>query len=427
MISSKKIPVILDTDPGVDDIIALLFALSSPELEILAIIVSYGNTDIESAYANVLKTYQAVQRHLDLYPADALRFPNFFNSLKTILCRGSDGPLEGALHSATYFHGRDGLGEISSHHPELNVVSNPQQLVYPDQHGIEVILDVLREHEERSITYIAIGPLTNLARLMHRDSKSVSSKIGLVICMGGALDVPGNTSAVAEFNFFADPFAARNLLGPKAPYEFPLPLDRFLLLPLDTTSVHQIPFTVYREQVDPCFESSTSSEKPLTNFTSAFLTHTRRIMNKFGIDAMELHDIVAVWCAINYPSFSNGSSMKETAVPGWKAVKRLFDIERTGELTRGMVVVDRREDDSAYAPGANRAEVQAALDEVNFSVHKKLESIALPARVEVEFDPSNEKADDKPQGVVYLADTWSRHAVEASSGEGLGMSINRAR
>ncbi|KAF9070906.1 Inosine/uridine-preferring nucleoside hydrolase domain-containing protein [Rhodocollybia butyracea] len=102
----SRIPVIFDTDPGVDDIIALLFALSSPELEILAIIVSYGNTDLDSAYANVLKSYQAIRRHLDLHPHDAIRFPNFFNAIKTIICRGSDGPLEGALHSATYFHGR---------------------------------------------------------------------------------------------------------------------------------------------------------------------------------------------------------------------------------------------------------------------------------------------------------------------------------
>jgi len=327
--TSSRIPVIFDTDPGVDDIIAFrLFALSSPELEVLAIVVSYGNTDIESAYANVLKTYQAVQRHLDVYPQHTNRFPNFFNSLKTIICRGSDGPLEGPLHSAIYFHGRDGLGGISESCPDLDVTSNPKQLDYSKESGIEVAINLLEKHEARSITYIAIGPLTNLARMMRQNSKLLSTKLGRIICMGGALDVPGNTTAVAEFNFFADPYAVRELLVPGEPCEFPFPSDRFLLLPLDITTPHQLPFPTYKDRVDTSFESSEPSGTPIAHFTSAFLTQTRNIMLQFGIDAMELHDIVAVWCAIAFPPFSDDSSMKETSVPGWKAVRRIFDIER---------------------------------------------------------------------------------------------------
>ncbi|KAJ4468317.1 Inosine/uridine-preferring nucleoside hydrolase domain-containing protein [Lentinula aciculospora] len=380
----KKIPVIFDTDPGVDDIIALLLALSSPELEVLAIIVSHGNTDVESSYTNVLKTYQVIQRHLNLHPGDAARFPTFFKTLKTIVCRGSQGPLQGASHSASYFHGRDGLGGINENHPEFDVTSNPEQLQYTDKAGIDVALKLFKEHEARSITYIAVGPLTNLAQMMCKDSELVSTKVGRVICMGGAIDVPGNTTAVAEFNFYADPFAARDLLGPNSPYDFPLPLDRFLLLPLDITTPHQLPFPLYQEFIDPCFGSSQASLKPLTHFTSSFLTHTRRVMNEFGQDAMELHDIVAVWCAIHFPPFSNDSYIEETTVPGWKSIKRLFDVECTGELTRGMVVVDRREDKTAYAPGANRAEVQAQLEKKHLFGGKNSESIALPAPVEIE-------------------------------------------
>ncbi|KAJ3851912.1 nucleoside hydrolase [Lentinula lateritia] len=421
------IPIIFDTDPGVDDIIALLLALSSPELEILAILVSYGNTDVDSSYTNVLKTYQVIQRHLDLYPEDAIRFPSFFNNMRTIICRGSKGPLQGPLHSASYFHGRDGLGGIHERHPEFNVTSNPKGLHYTDESGIDVALNLLKGHEPRSITYVAVGPLTNLAKMMQKDSELVSTKVGRVICMGGALDVPGNTSPVAEckytfslfqqsvfsnrillVNFYADPFAARDLLGPKPPYKFPLPLDRFLLLPLDITTPHRLPFPLYQKRVDSCFGSSQASPKPVTRFSSSFLTHTRQVMNEYEQDAMELHDIVAIWCAIYFPPFPNDLHMEEESVRGWKAAKRLFDIECTGELTRGMVVVDQRQDKTAYAPGANRAEVQAELEQTHFSSGGDSKSVALPVPAQVEVDlasESNHKTDSDHRGVWCITET----------------------
>ncbi|KAJ3756877.1 nucleoside hydrolase [Lentinula raphanica] len=406
-----KIPVIFDTDPGVDDIIALLFALSSPELNVLAILVSYGNTDAAHAYSNVLKTYQVVQRHMELYPEDAIRYPKFFNRIKTIVCRGSDGPLQGELHSASYFHGRDGLGNIHERHTEFDVAGNPEQLECTDESGIDVALRLLREHEARSVTHIAVGPLTNLARMMQKDSELVSTKVGRVICMGGALDVPGNTSPVAEFNFYADPFAVRDLLGSKSPYTFPLPLERFLLLPLDITTSHQLPFALYQERVDPCFDSSYASARPITHFTSSFLEHTRKVMNEYESDAMELHDIVAVWCAIAYPPFADESRIGTNTVPGWKAIKRRFEIECTGELTRGMLVVDRRNDKTAYAPGANRAQVQAELEKAHWA-GGNLESVALPAQVEVE-SASQMKNDAKGShhGVWCVSETPGPEAL----------------
>ncbi|KAF5344174.1 hypothetical protein D9757_005692 [Collybiopsis confluens] len=318
--------------------------------------------------------------------------------MPTILCSGSDGPLE---------ESRDGLGEIRSRYPTFDVVSNPHQLVYPDEgDGFQVILQLLEQYEEHSVTYIAIGPLTNLARLMERDSKLLSTKVESVFCMGGALDVPGNTSSVAEY-----PYAARNLLGPEPPYEFPLPLDRFFLLPLDITTNHQLPFPIYKERVDPRFESATSSARPITEFTSAFLAHTRKTMNQFGSDAMELHDIVAVWCAIHFHSFSNETSIKETRVPGWSAVQRVFDIERTGELTRGMLVVDRREDISAYASGANRAKVQAELDQMHRSDKSNLKSVVVPAHVPPQHDPWTKSVGDKSRSIWCISETPGTEAL----------------
>jgi len=313
---------------------------------------------------NVLKLYQALSRHFEQVPVDRARFPNFSMKVQPILAKGSAGPLEGDLHSAQYFHGRDGLGEISERHPDLNadMDSLPRHpyLRITDKPGDDVALDLLRSHPPRSIAYIALGPLTNLAHMMQKDGDLVRKNIGRIICMGGAVDVPGNTSPMAEFNFFADPYAVKDLLL-SLNSRSALPLDRFLLLPLDITTPHELPFLIYKQKVDPTFDSTAlpsvaGSKTPLVHFTSSFLERTREIMLRFGKDAMELHDIVAVWCALENPP-NQGLSTE------WRVKTRVFDIERTGEITRGMLVVDRREDETAYSPGQNRARVQTELQE----------------------------------------------------------------
>ncbi|KAI0358399.1 nucleoside hydrolase [Trametes cingulata] len=385
---SRRIPVIIDTDPGVDDVLALLLALASPELEVLAIIISFGNTDAKSSFLNILKMYQALARQLEAFPEDARRFPGLASRRKTIVAVGEDGPLQGELHSAQYFHGRDGLGDITERHPELDVedehpTSHPH-LEFTENSGVEVALELMKSQPERTISYIALGPLTNLARMLRLDHDTVRKRIGRVVCMGGALDVPGNTNPVAEFNFFADPFAVKEILLPTDPGHG-IPLERFILLPLDITTPHEISFPHYKAAVDPAFESTASPSRPegkppLVHFTSSFLERTREIMVEFGKDAMELHDIAALWCAIENPPVKDES---EDALPtlqaGWKATKR-----NVGELTRGMLVVDRRDDQGAYAPGANRAEVQAELERHQFRHAGEYESTAVPAPVEVE-------------------------------------------
>ncbi|GLB37284.1 putative inosine-uridine preferring nucleoside hydrolase [Lyophyllum shimeji] len=428
MSRQHKIPVIIDTDPGVDDIVAILLALASPELDILAFIVSFGNTDLDASYSNILKVYKALAREFDENPAHQERFPNFSRSAKPILARGSSAPLEGHLHSAQYFHGRDGLGGISERHPDLNITEasltkDHPQLTLTDKPGVDVALELIRENPSRSITYIALGPLTNLACMMQKDGDLIRAKIGRIVCMGGALDVPGNTSPVAEFNFFADPYAVKDLLLSTKPSSG-LPLDRFILLPLDITTYHELPFPTYQRKVDPSFDSCLSpslaaGKSPLVHFTSSFLERTREIMLKFGKDAMELHDIVAVWCAIENPPGREVSA-------GWKTRSRVFDIERTGELTRGMLVVDRREDDSAYAPGANRAEVQAELERANLP-HGVWESTAVPAQVETEQEPTGQPAAPgvlcavlkSPANALII--THSAQPVAESSQNGTGM------
>ncbi|KAI1794101.1 nucleoside hydrolase [Ganoderma leucocontextum] len=344
--------------------------------------------------------YQAISGQLEQFPQDTSRFVNVFQNRNPILAVGEDRPLEGELHSAQYFHGRDGLGDITQRHPDLNVEderpSQHPQLELSSKSGVEVALDLIKSEPARTISYIALGPLTNLAKMLLLDTEAVRNRIGRVICMGGALDVPGNTSPLAEFNFFADPFAVKELLTPTEPGQG-LPFDRFLLLPLDITTPHELSFPYYKEVVDPAFESTASPSRPegkppLVHFTSSFLERTREVMVELGKDAMELHDIAAVWCAIENPPVKE-QDQDPTALPilrqGWTAARRKFEVERTGELTRGMLVVDRRDDVGAYAPGANRAAVQAELERHHFPhAGAYYESTAVPAQVEIETAPA---------------------------------------
>lgn len=96
---------------------------------------------------------------------------------------------------------RDGLGGIAERHPELDVSPTPgahPQLEISEQAGVDIALELLRSHPPRSVTYLAMGPLTTLAKMLQADGDLVRDRIGRIVCMGGALDVPGNTSPVAE-------------------------------------------------------------------------------------------------------------------------------------------------------------------------------------------------------------------------------------
>ncbi|KAF9047333.1 Inosine/uridine-preferring nucleoside hydrolase domain-containing protein [Panaeolus papilionaceus] len=383
-------PVIIDTDPGVDDTIAILLALASPELEVLAYNVSYGLhsaliasdgtilTDLQGIQIskqhsksqitarNILKIYDAIEKHVKGKYPGSTAFERALNGPRPILAKGPERPLDGEIHHAQYFHGQDGLGDISDRHQELNLPFESESLKdhcylnITASSGVDVALNILRSKPSRSVTYIALGPLTNLALMMQREPDLMRERIGLVVSMGGALDVPGNTSATAEFNFFADPFAVRQLVLPRKG-EKGLPLDRFLMLPLDITTPHELPFPIYKTRVDKAFENTQTAsialqKSPITHFTSSFLERTREIMLQFGKDAMELHDIVAVWCAAENPPAPEGGP--PTLARGWLVNYRFFQVERHGEHTRGMLVVDRREDASAYPLGANRSEAQ---------------------------------------------------------------------
>ncbi|EJD43942.1 nucleoside hydrolase [Auricularia subglabra TFB-10046 SS5] len=314
--------VIFDTDPGVDDVLALLLLLASPDVQLEAITVTFGNTDLDHAYNNVLKIYDAVQRHCDRHPEDARRFEHLSARPRAMLSRGASGPIEGSLELAEYFHGDDGLSNISTTHVEYGF---PQPFESPwisetSKDAPDVILEVLSQEPPGTVTLLAVGPLTNIARAYAKDAATLS-RARRIVSMGGTFEAPGNTSPVAEFNVFADPHAAHVVFSASPT----LPL---LLVPLDITSRHTLPFSALIHE---------SPSALLPALISTVLARPRRVLADLGYtgDVIEMHDPLAAYFVVKHAAADN-------LLPGWKTVWRTFLTERTGEHTRGMLVVDRR-------------------------------------------------------------------------------------
>ncbi|PWN54174.1 nucleoside hydrolase [Violaceomyces palustris] len=355
-------PLIIDTDPGVDDILALLLALASPdEVEVRAITLTFGNTTLDYAHSNVLRLGSVLREHLES-PSTPQAVKESFRSFrpdanKILVAAGAKKPIGGRMFTASYFHGRDGLSGLSSlpGDPFPAPEKAPAPLETTEKSAVDVILDILKNEPEGTVKIAALGPLTNIALAFEKDPYTFSRVAGVSI-MGGALDVPGNTSPVAEFNFFADPWACK-VLFEKAPAHpcfegKELPFD---LLPLDITTLHTVPYSrLVREegQLEGCGR--------LEKFVSTFLTHPRMVTNNFADpgkfdpeihDLFHAHDPLAVAHAIFVPP---GKSCED--VRGWRDEVRSFVVEAEGQLTRGFCVVDRRggKADSGY--GKNRAE-----------------------------------------------------------------------
>jgi inosine-uridine nucleoside N-ribohydrolase len=171
--------VIIDTDPGVDDALALLLAMRSPELKIEAITAVGGNVPLELTLPNALRMVEIAGR-TDI-PVAA----------------GAKSPLVRRLVTATYAHGENGLGGAVFPEPKTKPVNQP---------AAEMIRQIVRKFPGE-VTLLTIGPLTNIATALNADSELAGLVRGLVM-MGGSLS-GGNITPAAEFNIYVDPEAAR--------------------------------------------------------------------------------------------------------------------------------------------------------------------------------------------------------------------------
>ncbi len=170
--------VIIDTDPGVDDAMAILLALNSPELKVEALTVVPGNVDSQQGTEN------------------ALKIVSLANRCDIPVARGAHHPLNQKLITAQYWHGKNGLADV-----EL-----PASKCKPDSHfGPDVIIETVHKYPHQ-VTLIPVGPLTNIALAVSKDP-SIVGLVHDIVIMGGSIS-GGNVDGVAEANIYNDPEAA---------------------------------------------------------------------------------------------------------------------------------------------------------------------------------------------------------------------------
>ncbi len=180
--TSRK-PVLIDTDPGLDDALALVLALRSPTLDVRGITVVAGNVPLKTCTDNVLRILNVLRPRI---------VPPVFEG-----CERSMSP---RVARAEHVHGGDGLGGASRHYPVGDL--SPRR-----GHAADAMIAMAREFGS-DLSIVTLGPLTNVATALQRDAGTMA-RIRDVIVMGGSIDVPGNVTPTAEFNFYSDPLAAQ--------------------------------------------------------------------------------------------------------------------------------------------------------------------------------------------------------------------------
>lgn len=253
-------PLLVDTDPGIDDALALLLAFGSPACSVEAITTVAGNVEVGLCTRNAGRIVAA---------ARPVRQP--------VIVAGASKPLARPLVTAGHYHGADGLGDAFPPEP----FAGPEAGRAPEPGASRAIIEAARRHRGM-LTLVAIGPLTNIALALGHDAAALA-EIGRLVVMGGALDVPGNVTPAAEFNMHVDPEAAARVLAAG------LPLD---LIPLDVTRR----VVLARAELETAL---TRAPRPLAEFVAAFTRFAFRVDEDAGGRGITLHDPLALGIALD--------------------------------------------------------------------------------------------------------------------------------
>ena len=274
--------IIIDTDPGQDDAVALLLALASPELKVLGITVVAGNVPLPLTLKNTCKICELAGR------PDIAVFA------------GADAPLKRKLVTAEYVHGKSGLDG-----PDL---PEPTMLVQ-DVHAVDFIIETVMSADQGEVTLCALGPLTNIALALQKEP-TLAQRVREIVLMGGGFFEGGNVTPAAEFNIYVDPEAAKIVFGCGAP---------LTVLPLDVT--HKA--LTSRVRVEAFRELGT----PVGIATAELLDFFERYdESKYGTNGGPLHDPNVIGWLLE-PQIYQGRQIN-------------VEIETGSELTRGMTVAD---------------------------------------------------------------------------------------
>ena len=274
--------IIIDTDPGQDDAVAILLALASPELEVLGITAVAGNVPLALTEKNARIVCELAGR------------PDM------AVYAGCDAPMKRKLVTAEHVHGKTGLDG-----PQLDDPVMPLQ----GAHAVDFIINTLRNAPEGTVTLVPIGPLTNIATAFER-APDIVDRVQEIVLMGGAYFEVGNITPAAEFNIFVDPEAAELVFNSGVP---------LVVMPLDVT--HKALTTAPRVQAFRDLGSDPG--RMVAEWTDFF---ERFDKEKYGSEGAPLHDP----CTIAYllkPELFSGRRIN-------------VEIETKSELTLGMTVAD---------------------------------------------------------------------------------------
>jgi len=276
-------PIILDVDMGVDDALGIILALQSPEVELLGISTVFGNVPLDKATRNALQILELMDR---------CEIPVFV---------GADEPMVRKPVHAEAVHGEDGMGDAVLPDPAMS----------PAGTALDFLIEGI-EARPGEVIVIATGPLTNLA-LVEEKQPGILDQARHIVVMGGTLSEAGNVTPVSEFNSFADPHAFHQLIKSGI---------NMTLVPLDVT--HQLGMTAAGIEARLA-ERDDAVARFIRESTRTVIAFEREHYDYAGI---HLHDPTAVAVAID-------SSLCEIECLS-------LDVETTGELTTGQLVVDRR-------------------------------------------------------------------------------------
>ncbi|ELY48470.1 nucleoside hydrolase [Natronorubrum bangense] len=240
--------VLIDTDPGCDDAVALLLALERSELDVVGLTTVHGNAPVEETTENARSILEVLDR------------------TDVPVAMGADRPLLVDLETAEHIHGEGGIrGELPQPGPETQPV---------DSHAAQFIIEQAREHEGE-LTLAAIGPLTNVALALAIEPE-LPELLDELIVMGGAAFVPGNITPLAEANFHADPHAARRVVRDATP----------TIVGLDVTT---------SATLSPDRVESLPQDDPLGRSIDDWLTYyDDERLERYGIESAAIHDALVI-------------------------------------------------------------------------------------------------------------------------------------
>ena len=274
--------IIIDTDPGQDDAVAILLALASPELEVLGITAVAGNVPLPLTAKNARIVCELAGRtDVPVYA-------------------GCDAPLSRKLVTAEHVHGKTGL--------DGPVLPDPS-MALADGHAVDFIIETLRNEKPGTVTLCPLGPLTNIATAFQK-APDIIERVQEIVLMGGAYFEVGNITPAAEFNIYVDPEAADVVMKSGC---------NITIMPLDVT--HKALVTKARNDAFRALGTKVGvAVAEMTDFFERF------DKEKYGSAGAPLHDP----CVIAYlikPDLFSGRHIN-------------VEIETTSTLTRGMTVAD---------------------------------------------------------------------------------------